>query len=115
MAYKIPHPGQLRHRVEIGQTTNIINANGYPVKSDAVICSPWAGIADGNDGYGFAANADNAESKLIFIIRHFSGISAGMWVAWQGKKYRIESVSEYDFRQRYLRLEASALERGDGT
>lgn len=29
-----PHPGDLRHRVQIGYTENVINANGYPEPTD---------------------------------------------------------------------------------
>ena len=33
-----PHPGDLRHRIEIGYTKNVINENGYPEATDVVLC-----------------------------------------------------------------------------
>ena len=39
---KIPHPGELRHLVEIGRTFNAVNENGYPVETDQVVCRVWA-------------------------------------------------------------------------
>ena len=33
-----PHPGSLRHLVEIGYTENAINENGFPEPTDHVIC-----------------------------------------------------------------------------
>ena len=27
----VPHPGDLRHKIAIGVTTNVVNENGYPV------------------------------------------------------------------------------------
>ena len=33
-----PHPGDLRHLVEIGYTENTINENGYPEPKDVVVC-----------------------------------------------------------------------------
>ena len=33
-----PHPGDLRHLIEIGYTENAINENGYPEPTDVVVC-----------------------------------------------------------------------------
>ena len=33
-----PHPGDLRHLVEIGYTENTINENGYHEPNDVVVC-----------------------------------------------------------------------------
>ena len=41
-----PHPGNLRHLVEIGKTDNTINENGYPEPVDTVICKVWASATD---------------------------------------------------------------------
>lgn len=41
-----PHPGDLRHLVEIGYTENSINANGYPEPNDVVVCKVWAACTD---------------------------------------------------------------------
>ena len=32
-----PHPGDLRHLVEIGYTENTVNENGYPKPNDIVV------------------------------------------------------------------------------
>ena len=41
-----PHPGDLRHLVEIGYTENAVNDNGYPEPTDHVICKAWAAVTD---------------------------------------------------------------------
>ena len=41
-----PHPGDLRHLVEIGYTENTINENGYPEPKDVVVCKVWAACTD---------------------------------------------------------------------
>ena len=33
-----PHPGNLRHRIEIGYTQSTVNENGYPDAEDIVLC-----------------------------------------------------------------------------
>ena len=41
-----PHPGDLRHLVEIGYTENRINENGYPEETDIVLCKVWSAVTD---------------------------------------------------------------------
>lgn len=41
-----PHPGSLRHLVEIGYTENAINENGFPEPTDHVLCKVWAAVTD---------------------------------------------------------------------
>ena len=103
---KIPHPGDLRHRVEIGQTINTVNENGFPVESESVICTVWAGLEDNTSSSGFlyASDAENARKARVFIIRWREGIAEGMWVRHDGEKFPITQVGEYDFKRRYLRL-----------
>lgn len=104
----IPHPGQLRHRLQIGHTVNTVNENGYPVETDTVICSVWTGIEDDSSRYFFSGDTENAERGLAFIIRWRSDVRPGMWVLWNGEKRVITQIGEYDFKGRYMRLVTSA-------
>ena len=87
---KIPHPGELRHLVEIGRTVNAVNENGYP--------------GDDSSRYFFATDAENAGRGLAFIIRWRADVQPGMWVKWNGEKQNITALGEYDFKRRYLKL-----------
>ena len=57
---KMPQPGQLRHLVEIGQTVNGINENGYPAPEDSIICRVWAAVEDDSARCYFTVDSDNA-------------------------------------------------------
>ena len=47
-----PHPGDLKHRVEIGYTEHVVSEHGYPQETDIVICRVWASATDaGNQHY----------------------------------------------------------------
>lgn len=64
-----PHPGDLKHRVEIGYTENTINADGYPEGKDHVLCRVWASAFDaGNQNYR-SADVMNTEAVINFTIR----------------------------------------------
>ena len=46
-----PHPGDLRHLVEIGYTENTVNENGYPEPNDVVVCRTcWRATPSGPGG-----------------------------------------------------------------
>ena len=79
-----PHPGDLRHKIEIGYTENIINENGYR-----------------------SADVMNTETVLNFSIRYREDIKPGMWVRFQGEKWNISTLGEYSFKRSYLGLKAS--------
>ena len=101
---KIPHPGELRHLVEIGRTVNAVSENGYPVETDQTVCRVWAAAEDDSSRYFFAADAENAGRGLAFIIRWRADVRPGMWVKWNGEKHNVTALGEYDFKRRYLKL-----------
>ena len=41
-----PHPGDLKHLIEIGYTVNTVNTNGYPEPVDTVLCRVWASAGE---------------------------------------------------------------------
>ena len=89
-----PHPGDLRHLVEIGYTENSINANGYPEPKDV------------NQHYR-AADVMNTEQVINFTIRYRDDIKPGMWVRFRNEKWDISTLGEYSFKRTYLGLKAS--------
>ena len=102
-----PHPGDLRHLVEIGYTTNVVNENGYPSPTDVVVCKVWAATVDAGNQHYRAADVMNAEAVINFTIRYRTGIKPGMWVRFRGEKWYIATLGEYQFKGRYLGLKAS--------
>ena len=102
-----PHPGDLRHMIEIGYTENQINENGYPEPTDVVVCRVWAAVTDaGNQNYR-SADVMNTEAVINFTIRYLEDIKLGMWVRFHGDKWNISTLGEYSFKRTYLGLKAS--------
>ena len=65
-----PHPGDLRHLIEIGYTENQINDNGFPEPIDKIVCRVWAAVTDaGNQAYR-SADVKNTEAVVNFTIRY---------------------------------------------
>ena len=107
---RVPHPGELRHMVEIGQTVNTVNENGYPEAVDQVVCRVWAAAEDDSSRYFFSGDAENAERGLAFMIRWRTGIRPGMWVKWNGEKQLITTLGASDFKRRYLKLTTESMQ-----
>lgn len=74
------------------------------VETDSVLHHVWAGIEDDSSRWFHAADADNAERGLTFIIRFLPDIVPGMWILWNGEKQLITKIGEYDFKRRYMKL-----------
>ena len=102
-----PHPGDLRHLVEIGYTENSINANGYPEPKDVVVCKVWTACTDAGNQHYRAADVMNTEQVINFTIRYQSDIKPGMWVRFRGEEWDISTLGEYSFKRTYLGLKAS--------
>ena len=102
-----PHPGDLRHLVEIGYTENAVNTNGYPEPTDVIVCRAWAAVVDAGNQHYRAADVMNTEAVINFTIRYRADIKPGMWVKFQGEKWVIFTLGEYSFRHTYLGLKAS--------
>ena len=109
-----PHPGDLRHLIEIGYTENQINDNGFPEPIDKIVCRVWAAVTDaGNQAYR-SADVKNTEAVVNFTIRYRKDIEPGMWVLFHGKKWNISTLGEYGFLGSYLGIKASLAEGVSG-
>ena len=104
-----PHPGDLRHLIEIGFTENTVNANGYPEAKDTVLCKVWASAQDAGNQTFHAADTTNAEGVINFTIRYRPDVQPGMWVKYLGDKRVITTLGEYEFKRRYLGLKTSIV------
>ena len=106
----LPHPADLRHRIEIGYTQNTVNANGYPESEDVVLCRVWAAATDAGSQNDHSADVRNTETVVSFTIRYRADVVPGMWVLFRGKKWMISALREYGFRRIYLDLKTSNVE-----
>ena len=109
-----PHPGDLKHLVEIGYTENTINENGYPEAKEVIVCKVWAAAIDAGNQHYRAADAVNTEAVINFTIRYRTDVKPGMWVRFRDMKWNISTLGEYGFAQNYLGLKASVAEGVSG-
>ncbi len=101
-----PHPGELRHRIEIGKTENTVNENGYPEPTDTVVCIVWASVSDNSSRRFQTADSSVTEAGRLFVIRYSNDIQPGMWVRFLNEKWTIAALDGYGHQRRYLGLQA---------
>jgi SPP1 family predicted phage head-tail adaptor len=99
------HPGELRHRIEIGKTENMVNENGYPEPNDTVICTVWASVSDNSSRRIQTADSSVAEAGRLFVIRYRDELQPGMWVRFLNEKWTIAALEGYGHQRRYLGLQ----------
>ena len=100
-----PHPGELRHRIEIGRTENTVNENGYPEATDTVICVVWASVSDNSSRRIQSADSSIMEAGRLFVIRYRDDIQPGMCVRFQNEKWTIAALDGYGYQRGYLGLQ----------
>ena len=77
-----PHPGDLRHMIEIGYTENQINENGYPEPTDVVVCRVWAAVTDaGNPVTALPFLADSEATTVAGLREDYNRLLAALRTA----------------------------------
>ena len=107
---KEPNPGDLNQRIEIVSPVSEINENGYPVTHDVPICSVWAQVVQSGDSTNPEANANAQATALNFAIRYREGIKPGMVVKFDGGRFDIVAVDEFDFKKRFIGMKTVMAE-----
>ena len=102
-----PHPGDLRHMIEMGSIDIHIIDIASPWPADVVVVGVSAGVMDGGNQHYRSADVMNTEAVINFTIRYREDIKPGMWVRFQGDKWNISTLGEYSFKRTYLGLKAS--------
>jgi SPP1 family predicted phage head-tail adaptor len=100
-----PHPGELRHRIEIGRTENTVNENGYPEPTDTIVCTVWASVSDNSSRRIQAADSSVTEAGRLFVIRYRDDLQPDMWVRFLAEKWTIAALDGYGYQRRYLGLQ----------
>ncbi len=72
-----------------------------------LICRVWAAVVDAGNQHYRAADVMNTEAVINFTIRYRTDIKPGMWLRFQGEKWNISTLGEYQFKRTYLGLKAS--------
>lgn len=99
---RAPNPGELRHRICIVSPVTHVSDNGYPVTEDEMVCAAWARVEQSGDSMNVENGVNAHAAALNFSIRWRDDIAPGMVVIFEGARYEITALGQFDFKKRYL-------------
>jgi SPP1 family predicted phage head-tail adaptor len=97
--------GQLRHRVQIQEATETVNAYGERVKTWSTVMTRWASVAPASGKELMAAQQTVSQVSHVVRMRYTSGIVASMRLLHEtSRTLRIDAVLNTDELDRELKL-----------
>lgn len=101
---------RLNKRIQIIRVTTERDADGYEVRRESVIRSPYAQLSQVSGTELVKNEASMADVKVRFLIRWTeTPLSRKMIVRYKGEDYQIEYINSYGDSMEYVELWCSRL------
>ena len=110
------NPGELNHRItiieDVNRSLNITDENGAPIENWETWRASWSNKKGLSGRVFYAAEAVNAETDVIFIIRYCKGIRTDMRITDDECTYRIKGIVDKEGTRRYWTITANIITAG---
>lgn len=105
--------GELNKRIEFYKRETVTDADGYDSDTTVLVHSCWAKFSRTSGTEMFKANADFAEIKCRFLIRHTKKpLDRKMFVRYAGADYEIVYINDYEDAHEYIEIWCKRLTQG---
>ena len=104
--------GELRHRITLQKPETEVNDGGVEETSWKDVATVWAKVEHLRGREYYAAAAVQAESTVIFTIRHLAGIDPRHRIRFRDQSYNIITVDNLQYQNRYQVIQAQEVSRG---
>lgn len=101
------NPGQLKHRYKVYKTVTGVDAQGFKTKKLTEIVSGKCAVTNEqviDNDRSSSKIIDTLSTSITCIMRYHPEIDEHCIVELNGKKYRVKTFINIDFRNRYLKL-----------
>lgn len=107
---KMINAGKYNRKIVIYQVTETKDKDGFPIKTETVIITPYAEVKTLR-GYTLITNDTDFEKAYInFTIRYPNvEITRDMLISYRGKTYSIEYLNNIDFANVELEIQAKEV------
>jgi SPP1 family predicted phage head-tail adaptor len=104
--------GAMRHRITVQQMLEVADTtSGQPTRTWSNFASNIpAAFNDRRGGESFRGSQVEAQSQVVFTVRHISGYSPMMRVYFDGNYYGITSVRQVGGYKRYIELHCNLVD-----
>lgn len=101
-----PCAAQLNRRVTIESLSQAKDSHGGMVDTWTLFVNVWAQIKNlsGNDKKITAYGGQAGEARTEFTIRYISGLTHKHRISYNGKKYNIQHVNDWNEEHRFMVL-----------
>lgn len=98
--------GELRHRITIQERTDTQDAYGEPIPAWSTWATVWAAVEPQSGQEATIAMSQQQEARLRIRVRvrYRSGFSVLHRIAWQGRTFQVEAISEVKSNRREVHL-----------
>lgn len=103
----------LRHRIQIGSIEITENENGFPIEQFIEKGNVWARVGDLSYRKFYSGATENNKDVTMFVIRYQSDfVKDTDLIKFNDITYKIDNVDNVDFKNTWLVIYASVLNRG---
>lgn len=95
---------ELNKRIQIIRNTLTENDNGVDEETEVILNEVWAKVKNMSGTEVFRANSDFSKITTRFIIRYLTDITTDDYIKFEGRKYNIVYINNYNFSNDFIEI-----------
>ena len=95
---------ELNKRIQIIRNTLTENDNGVDEETEVILKEVWAKVQNMSGTEIFKANSDFSKITTRFIIRYLTDITTDDYIKFEGRKYNIVYINNYNFSNDFIEI-----------
>ena len=104
------NPGELKHKIQIIETTAEKNPNGYDILVESTFYECYAKVANVSGTEIIKSGAEFTDVKTRFLIRFKAGLNEDMFILFKNKRFNITYMNNYGYSDEYIEIFAEKKE-----
>ena len=95
---------ELNKRIQIIRNTLTENDNGVDEETEVILKEVWAKVKNMSGTEVVRANSDFSKITTRFIIRYLTDITTDDYIKFEGRKYNIVYINNYNFSNDFIEI-----------
>ena len=95
---------ELNKRIQIIRNTLTENDNGVDEETEVILNEVWAKVQNMSGTEVFRSNSDFSKITTRFIIRYLTDITTDDYIKFEGRKYNIVYINNYNFSNDFIEI-----------
>lgn len=95
---------ELNKRIQIIRNTLTENDNGVDEETETILKEVWAKVQNMSGTEVFRSNSDFSKVTTRFVIRYITDITTDDYIKFEGRKYNIVYINNYNFSNDFIEI-----------